>query len=292
MPRHQRSLSNASTCSSESDSIFLEQPTAYSDYLQEAQTRIAAGTAACACWAWRYDGLQPTPTQAAEMLDAARISPPMLYPKLRAHSDPVPVQSSDVTQVETKIRSSSLPSNDRTSKSEVRPVLNGVCDFENSLTRSTQPGGLGGRGERVASQGGEEENLDSLGKTSSGYESFDIRASRDSSPVNSSDGSPRSQAVHQGPSNVVEGSSQPLSGETESREKLGSTMATEEDQEFIDFLQRSTTPTELTGLQETYCEIDQAFSALKIYDVSSCKSSNKVRLEFFSVIGTYCFILR
>lgn len=276
VPRHQRSLSNASTCSSESDSIFLEQPTAYSDYLQEAQMRIAACSAACACWAWRYDGLEPTPTQAVGMLDAARISPPLLYPKSRAYSDPVPVQSSELPQVENKIRSSSLPSNDRTSKSEIRPMLNGVCDVENSLTRTAQPGSLGGRGERVVSQGGEEENLDSLGKTSSGYESFDIRASRDSSPVNSSDGSPRNQVVRQGPSTVVEGSSQSMSGETGPREELGSAMASEEDQEFIDFLERSTTPTELSGLEETYCEIDQAFSIIKIYDVSSCKASNKV----------------
>ncbi|XP_042204929.1 FHIP family protein CPIJ015043-like isoform X2 [Homarus americanus] len=273
VPRHQRSLSNASTCSSESDSIFLDQPTTYSQYLKEAQMRIAGSIAACAHWTWRYDGLHPSPSQAVEMLNTARVNPPMLYAKLRAHSDPTPIKSTDLTQADSKIRSSSFPSDDRTSKSEVKPVLNGICDCENNISRSAQPGALGGRG--VTGQNGDEDNLDSLGE-SSGYESFNIRASRDSSPVDSSHGSPRNQLIHQGPI------------QSYSRERQGSGMVSEEDQEFIDSLQRSSTPTELTGLEETISEIDQAFTAFKIYDVSPSKSYNKVyQLEIMGEEGDW-----
>ncbi|XP_069165218.1 FHIP family protein AGAP011705 isoform X3 [Procambarus clarkii] len=271
VPRHQRSLSNASTCSSESDLMSLDQPTTYSYYLNEAQMSIAACKGACSCWAWRYDGLNPSPTQAVEMLDAARLNPPVLYPKLRSHSDPTTSQSSDASQAEARIRSTSLPSDVRTSKIDIKPVLNGVCDIEHNVNRSAQSGTFGGRGERIMGQGGEEENLDSLGE-SSGYESFNIRASRDSSPVNSSDGSPRSQIVNQGSSSVC--------ATSESIEKKDSYMSNEDDQEFIDSLQRSSTPTELAGLEETLREIDQAFTSFKIYDVSLSKSYNKVyRLE-------------
>lgn len=273
--RHQRSLSISSTCSTESVSDSLsDQPTMYSDYLQEARTRMISSTAACSCWTWRYDGLHPTPTQAVEMLDAARTNPPMLYSKPRAQSDPLPIQD---TSQDARIRSCSLPSGDRTDKSG-SPVVNGVCDSEN-VTKSAQHGSMGGKGgERVTGQGvgGDEENLDSLGE-SSGYESFNIRASRDSSPVNSSDGTPRSQ-IAQGPANVVEESSQNLPDD-ELRERQGS-LGTD-DQEFMDTIQRSSTPTELTGLEETLCEIDQAFTAFKIYDLSSSKSYNKVRHFWF-----------
>ncbi|KAK8735967.1 hypothetical protein OTU49_005143 [Cherax quadricarinatus] len=274
VPRHQRSLSNVSTCSSESDSIFLDQPTTYSHYLKEAQMRIAGSTAACAHWTWKYDGLNPPPTQAMEMLDAARLNPPMLYPKPRAHSNPTNIESSELALAEARTRSTSLPSDARTSKSEVKPVLNGICDIEHNMKRSAHPGAFGGRGgERIVGQGGEEDNLDSLGE-SSGYESFNIRASRDSSPVNSSDGSPRGQA-------------QNFSGISVSVEKQD-LCATNEDQEFIDSLQRSSTPTELSGLEETLCEIDQAFTAFKIYDVSSSKSYNKVyRLEITGEEGDW-----
>nr|XP_045615717.1 FHF complex subunit HOOK interacting protein 1B-like isoform X5 [Procambarus clarkii] len=123
VPRHQRSLSNASTCSSESDLMSLDQPTTYSYYLNEAQMSIAACKGACSCWAWRYDGLNPSPTQAVEMLDAARLNPPVLYPKLRSHSDPTTSQSSDASQAEARIRSTSLPSDVRTKLAGLEETL-------------------------------------------------------------------------------------------------------------------------------------------------------------------------
>lgn len=282
VPHHRRSLSNVSSCSSsESDCLFLDQTSSYSDYLREARMKVKAGTTACACWTWRYDGLHPSPSQAIEMLDAARVNLPILYPKPRAHSDPVPVQSSDLPQVETKVRSASFPSGcgtqDRTTKSEVKPVLNGVCDHENQGGRLAHPPHQGGRGgggggggiERVA---GEEENLDSLGE-SSGYESFNIRASRDSSPVHSAQGSPRNQAAHQISVSLDEESSQGSLGEPGSKKRQGSINVSEEDQEFINTLRRSETPTELSALEDTLCEIEQAY---KIYDISSSETHNQV----------------
>lgn len=285
MPHHHRSLSNTSSCSSsESDSLFLEHQTPYSDYLQDARARIEAGTIACACWAWRYDGLNPTPTQAVEMLDAARTNPPVLYSKPRAYSDPVPIHSSDLPRAEAKVRSSSLPtatgSKDRINGDEARPVVNGVCDNHDNGVRIGHHAAPAAAGAAVAARGAEraaEENLDSLGE-SSGYESFNIRASRDSSPAHSSHGSPRNRVSnHESPS-LEEASSQGSPGDDAgSRErKSSSVLSSEEEQEFMDTLQRSTTPTEMSGLEETLCEIEQAFTAFKIFDVSSSKSYNKV----------------
>lgn len=286
VPQHHRSLSNTSSCSSESDSVF-EQQTPYSDYLQDARSRIEAGTIACSCWVWRYDGLSPTPTQAMEMLDAARTNPPVLYSKPRAHSDPVPVHSSDLPQAEAKVRSVSLPSamgsREKGDSNETRPVVNGICDNHNNDVRGAQHAAAAARGvERAAGAGGEEENLDSLGE-SSGYESFNIRASRDSSPAHSSHGSPRNRVVHHESPSLEEASSQGSPGDRGPRERKGSVLSSEEDQEFMDTLQRSSTPTEMTGLEETLCEIEQAFTAFKIFDVSSSTSYNKVfRLEMTS----------
>lgn len=284
VPQHHRSLSNTSSCSSESDSVF-EQQTPYSDYLQDARSRIEAGTIACSCWVWRYDGLSPTPTQAMEMLDAARTNPPVLYSKPRAHSDPVPVHSSDLPQAEAKVRSVSLPSamgsREKGDSNETRPVVNGICDNHNNDVRGAQHAAAAARGvERAAGAGGEEENLDSLGE-SSGYESFNIRASRDSSPAHSSHGSPRNRVVHHESPSLEEASSQGSPGDRGPRERKGSVLSSEEDQEFMDTLQRSSTPTEMTGLEETLCEIEQAFTAFKIFDVSSSTSYNKVSI--FSV---------
>ncbi|KAK4323330.1 hypothetical protein Pmani_005958 [Petrolisthes manimaculis] len=272
LPHRQRSFSTASTCSTESELLYSDQPTAYSDYLLEARARVAATSLACSQWTWHYDGLHPSPSQAVEMLEVARLNPSMLYPKSRSQSDPMQVQSEDSLPHQAKVRSATLNLSDRTSnKSVTKSVLNGVSDNENLVTRSGQDGMLEERGavasggERGIGTGGEEENLDSLGE-SSGYESFNIRASRDSSPVNSSDGYPRSQ---QGIEPTIE-MSQRL---TANLKHLTNTLG-EDDQEFIESLQRSTTPTELTGLEETLCEIDQAFTSFKIYDISS--SSNKV----------------
>ncbi|XP_068222669.1 FHF complex subunit HOOK-interacting protein 1B isoform X3 [Palaemon carinicauda] len=278
VPRHHRSLSNASSCSSDSEYIYSDQTSTYSDYLREARVKIKDGTAACACWTWRYDGLHPTPSQAQEMLDSARVNPPMLYPKARAHSDPVAMQSSDIPLSETKVRSASFPvgcgSQERTKRIEASPVVNGVCDHENQPVRLAHPPHHGARGvERVVA--GEEENLDSLGE-SSGYESFNIKASRDSSPVHSAQGSPRNQAVRQVSVNI-DGASQRGSSEgPESRRRSASVNTSEEYNEFIDTLQRSQTPTELCELEETMCEIEQAFTAFKIYDVSSSEAHNQV----------------
>ncbi|XP_047475615.1 FHF complex subunit HOOK interacting protein 1B-like isoform X6 [Penaeus chinensis] len=286
VPQHHRSLSNTSSCSSESDSVF-EQQTPYSDYLQDARSRIEAGTIACGCWVWRYDGLSPTPTQAMEMLDVARANPPVLYSKPRAHSDPVPVHSSDLPQAEAKVRSVSLPSamgsREKGDSNETRPVVNGICDNHNNDARGAHHAAAAARGvERAAGVGGEEENLDSLGE-SSGYESFNIRASRDSSPAHSSHGSPRNRVVHHESPSLEEASSQGSPGDRGPRERKGSVLSSEEDQEFMDTLQRSSTPTEMTGLEETLCEIEQAFTAFKIFDVSSSTSYNKVfRLEMTS----------
>ncbi|KAK7070811.1 hypothetical protein SK128_016146, partial [Halocaridina rubra] len=285
VPHHYRSLSNASSCSSsESEFSYLEPASRYSDYLREARLKIKDASAACACWTWKYDGLHPSPSQAQEMLETARLSPPMLYPKSRAHSDPIAMHSSDVPQVEVKARSASYPpsfgSPHKSGKSEAnsKPVLNGVCDHDNQNVRQQYP--HGGRGERAegagaAAAGHGEENLDSLGE-SSGYESFNIRASRETSPVHSGQGSPRNQALRQVSISLDEASSQDSPRESRSRKYQGSGSSCEEDQDFIDTLQRSQTPTELTGLEETMSEIEQAFSAFKIYDISSSDSHNQV----------------
>lgn len=274
VPRHQRSLSTASTCSTDSEFVYSDQPTAYSDYLQEARARVAATSIACSYWAWHYDGLHPSPSQAVEMLEVARLSPSMLYPKPRSQSDPTQNQSDDSLPNQAKARSATVNLSDRTSnKSVTKSVLNGVSDSENVVTRSSQDGVSEGRGavasggERGIGTGGEEENLDSLGE-SSGYESFNIRASRDSSPVNSSDSYPRSQQAIESTIEMSQALSANLGYLTHS---LG-----EDDQEFIESLQRSTTPTEQIGLEETLCEIDQAFTSFKIYDISS--PSNKVNI--------------
>ena len=279
VPHHHRSLSNASTCSSDSESVFFERLSTYSDYLREARVKIKSCTAACACWTWKYDGLYPTPSQAQEMLDAARINPPMLYPKPRTHSDPIPLQSSSSPQADTKARSSSYSvgcgSRERNDKSEVNAVVNGVCDHENQAARLAQPPHQGVRGvERVIA--GEEENLDSLGE-SSGYESFNIRASRDSSPVHSAQGSPRDPAARQVSVSLDGGSLRGSPGDSGIRRRRSGSANTSEDyKEFIDTLQRSQTPTELSGLEETLCEIEKAFTAFKIYDVSSSETHNQV----------------
>lgn len=218
----------------------MPRPTVYSEYLEEAQAQLASTSAACTAWTWRYDGLQPSPTQAVELLEAAKASPPTLYPKPRAQSNPVPVQGSP-SEGNTKARSSSLPSGVKVCQGEAQegghPVVNGSCEG----TSSTLP-------RAVAGLVAEEENLDSLGE-SSGYESFNIRASRDASPTNSSDGSPRPR-----PSGAARGS-----------DAMGRPTSTQdEDKDFLESLQRSNTPTEQTGLEETLCEIEQAFSAVRL----------------------------
>lgn len=208
----------------------VPRPTFYSDYLEEAQAQLASTTAACTTWTWRYDGLQPSPTQAIELLEAARACPPTLYPKPRSQSNPE--QSQDGLPGGTKARSISLPDGTRAVRGEGHPMLNGNCEGEGPLPR------------HVLGLAVEEENLDSLGE-SSGYESFNIRASRDVSPTNSSDGSPR-------PRPMQAASSQ------------GRRVPQEDDRDFLESLQRSNTPTEETGLEETLCEIEEAFTAVRL----------------------------
>lgn len=217
----------------------VPRPTFYSEYLEEAQAQLASTSAACITWTWRYDGLQPSPTQAVELLEAARVTPPALYPKPRAESNPLPVQ--DGTTEDTKTRSSSLPSGMKACHGESQegghPAINGTCEGASSTLPRAVAGLLA-----------EEENLDSLGE-SSGYESFNIRASRDASPTNSSDGSPRPR-----PTGAVQGVDSP--GRPAANQ--------DDDQDFLESLQRSNTPTEQIGMEETLCEIDQAFSAVRL----------------------------
>uniref|UniRef100_A0A0P4VYQ4 FHF complex subunit HOOK-interacting protein C-terminal domain-containing protein n=1 Tax=Scylla olivacea TaxID=85551 RepID=A0A0P4VYQ4_SCYOL len=208
----------------------VPRPTFYSDYLEEAQAQLASTTAACTTWTWRYDGLQPSPTQAIELLEAARACPPTLYPKPRSQSNPE--QGQDGLPGGPKARSISLPDGTRAVRGEGHPMLNGNCEGEGALPR------------HVLGLAVEEENLDSLGE-SSGYESFNIRASRDVSPTNSSDGSPR-------PRPMQAASSQ------------GRRVPQEDDRDFLESLQRSNTPTEETGLEETLCEIEEAFTAVRL----------------------------
>lgn len=111
-------------------------------------------------------------------------------------------------------------------------MLNGNCEGEGALPR------------HVLGLAVEEENLDSLGE-SSGYESFNIRASRDVSPTNSSDGSPRPRPM-------------------QAASFQGRRVPQEDDRDFLESLQRSNTPTEETGLEETLCEIEEAFTAVRL----------------------------
>ncbi|XP_063845079.1 FHIP family protein GJ17503-like isoform X2 [Scylla paramamosain] len=208
----------------------VPRPTFYSDYLEEAQAQLASTTAACTTWTWRYDGLQPSPTQAIELLEAARACPPTLYPKPRSQSNPE--QSQDGLPGGTKARSISLPDGTRAVRGEGHPMLNGNCEGEGPLPR------------HVLGLAVEEENLDSLGE-SSGYESFNIRASRDVSPTNSSDGSPRPRPM-------------------QAASFQGRRVPQEDDRDFLESLQRSNTPTEETGLEETLCEIEEAFTAVRL----------------------------
>lgn len=208
----------------------VPRPSFYSDYLEEAQAQLASTTAACTTWTWRYDGLQPSPTQAMELLETARACPPTLYPKPRSHSNPE--QGQDGLPSGTKARSISLSSGTRAGRGEGHPVLNGNCEGEGALPR------------HILGLAVEEENLDSLGE-SSGYESFNIRASRDVSPTNSSDGSPRPRPMQAAGS-------------------PGRPVPQEDDRDFLESLQRSNTPTEETGLEETLCEIEEAFTAVRL----------------------------
>ncbi|XP_050730435.1 FHF complex subunit HOOK interacting protein 1A-like isoform X3 [Eriocheir sinensis] len=218
----------------------LPRPTLYSEYLEEAQAQLASTSAACTAWTWRYDGLEPSPTQAVELLETARANPPAIYPKPRTQSNPEPVQDSPPGG-STKARSSSIPSGMKVCPTEGeeggQPVVNGSCEGGGSTLPRAVTGLMA-----------EEENLDSLGE-SSGYESFNIRASRDASPTNSSDGSPRPRPT----------------GAAQGGDSLGRPATThDDDQDFLETLQRSNTPTEQIGLEETLCEIEQAFSAVRL----------------------------
>ena len=228
----------------------VPRPTFYSDYLEEAQAQLASTTAACTTWTWRYDGLHPSPTQAVELLEAARACPPALYPKTRAHSNPVPPQ--DGLPGATKTRSTSLPGGTKAGRADGHPVVNGTYEGECVLPRP------------VLTLAAEEENLDSLGE-SSGYESFNIRASRDVSPTNSSDGSPRPRPV----------------GSMGASNSPGRPNTQEDDRDFLESLQRSNTPTEETGLEETLCEIEEAFTAVRLCPgLTPHSAHNQVRQHY------------
>ncbi|KAF2366466.1 Retinoic acid induced 16-like protein [Trinorchestia longiramus] len=186
----------------------------YTHVLQEARNRISRVAEACSKWTWRYDGVSPSPAQAVALLEAARAIQPLPYPKPRSESDPTQSSSSDpaynplIVGVSNDQRRSSLPSS--TSMVLKSPVLVTVSssDSRSGCVNTTSADGTSGSSglstttaatgslkscRSVSRRGGalphptilnlshDDEQPESLGE-SSGYESFNFRTSRDSSP--------------------------------------------------------------------------------------------------------------
>ncbi|XP_076065364.1 FHF complex subunit HOOK-interacting protein 1B-like isoform X2 [Oratosquilla oratoria] len=267
VPQHRRTLSSTSTCSSsEEDTGSYDVNSSFLDYLKEARARVAACNEACSCWVWQYDGQNPSPTQAVELLGNARATPTIIYPKPRSHSDPKSyTRSTSENGHNEKSNIADLPRqiSGRT-LCDKGNVLNTNCDTCDTIaekksiaTSSVAEEGDKGVEEQVVVHG--EEAMDSLGE-SSGYESFNIRVSRDSSPIHSG-----------GASSEGQGSPSQHSLPDEKRPE-----EYEDDKEFMAILQRSKTPTELLDIEETFRELEQVFSAHKIFDVSTRDSHNKV----------------
>ena len=181
---------------------------AYTQLLQQAHRQISRTSAACACWSWPYDGLSPPPELATRLLGEARTLSPNPYPKLRTSSDPTNASSEGgaatnpllvgVTRAQGRQRRNSLPlstsaatsgslsSNankpqapSSSSKAPRKPPLPphpGMCIPHPSIMNLSHD---------------EDPQPDSLGE-SSGYESFNIRTSRDSSPSSPPSGAPSS----------------------------------------------------------------------------------------------------
>lgn len=193
----------------------------YTSILQEARYNIGRTQEACRHWTWRYDGVSPSPSHAAAMLDSAKLTQPAPYPKLRSISDPTKVPGSATTnplimgvKSSTSERRPSLPSSSAyssanwssssqvsSSNSSSHSTTTSTLSSSKSNNSAMLPGNIRVHRNRTKTPSNilphptihnlsqEDEQPESLGE-SSGYESFNLRTSRDSSP-SSSPGSPR-----------------------------------------------------------------------------------------------------
>ncbi|XP_018019872.1 FHF complex subunit HOOK interacting protein 1A isoform X2 [Hyalella azteca] len=211
----------------------------YTSFLHEARHRICHVAEACRKWTWRYDGVSPPPSQAMEMLEAARAVQPLPYPKPRSESDPTNSSTSQHTHnpllmgVTSAQRRPSLPlgmsmkapvlavsattsAPSSNTASTYNPSSNTVSSNSSKSCKSVSRRALGLTLSHpsVLNLSHDDDQPESLGE-SSGYESFNLRTSRDSSPC-SLPGSPRASHTNQRPAS----SSSPVTAATDLDEQF------------------------------------------------------------------------
>lgn len=213
-------------------------------YLKEARVRIEVSHRACARWAWAYDSQRPSATEATQLISAAKVVPVVPYTKPRVHSDPssrsLPYLVSAGPSEGAKKRSSSLPNYTKKAAAPKPP----------SASAPLRPGAE------------EEAPMDSLGE-SSGYESFNPKSSRDSSPLHGEASNGLAPGRGEGPRAHPEG------GRSASTEKW-----TEFDEGFFQFLDQASAQGGSQGAEDDLQFIDHIFE--EVGDSSGQRNSDMV----------------
>ena len=265
---HTRTLSNISTSSSDTDGTASRAPSSYATYLEDAKGRVAASYEACSKWTWRYDGFDPSPSGALDLLDVARNVTPVPYPKPQVLSDHADfVHSENLNLSHSKNRTSSLSFNrDKGDKEGIRISRNASCSAQRTVKNGDHS---------HSTSADDDNNLDSLGE-SSGYESFNIKMSRETSPTHSVNGTPRNQISNPGSPVADYIRKSVLNGSL--KRHRSSSKVSEDLTEFIEILEGMETPPEDNLLEESIKEIELAFKENAVLDPHNV---NQVRLLKF-----------